>query len=147
MIHFKKEISMVIKTVNPKGNQPWIFIGKTDAEAEAPILWPPDAKSQLTGKDLDAGTDWGQEKQGTTEDEIVGWHYWLDRHELEQIQGASEGQGSLGWCSPWSGKESDTTEQQQKYMDMYPCLCIRNNGIKWFTSLSSCLWVLRLRWF
>ena len=112
MIHFKKEISVVIKTVNPKGNQPWIFIGKTDAEAEATILWPPDVRSRLIGKDLDAGKDWGQEKKGTTEDEIVGWRYWLDGHELEQIQGASEGQGSLAWCSPWSGKESDTTEQQ-----------------------------------
>ena len=147
MIHFKKEISVAIKTVNPKGNQPWIFIGKTDAEAEAPILWPPDVKSRLIGKDLDAEKDWGQKKKGTTEDEIVGWHYWLDGHEFKQIQGASEGQGSLAWCSPWSGKESDTTEQEQKYMDMYLGLCIRNNGMKCFKSLSSCLWVLRLRWF
>ena len=147
MIHFKKEISVAIKPVNPKGNQPWIFIGRTDAEAEAPILWPPDVKSRLIGKDPDAGKDWGQEKKGTTEDEIVGWHYWLDGHEFKQSQGASEGQGSLAWCSPWSGKESDTTEQQQKYMDMYLGLCIRNNGMKCFKSLNSCLWVLRLRWF
>ena len=71
MIHFKKEISVVIKTVNPKGNQPWIFIGKTDAEAEATILWPPDVRSRLIGKDPDAGKDWWQEEKGTTEDDMV----------------------------------------------------------------------------
>ena len=74
------------KSVNPKGNQPWIFIGRTDAEAEVPILWPPDAKSWLIGKDLDAGKDWGQEKR-VTEDEMVGWHHWLGRHEFEQATG------------------------------------------------------------
>ena len=74
-----------IKPVDPKGNQPWIFVGRIDAEAEAPILWPPDAKSQLTGKDSDAGKDWGQEEKGVTEDELVGWHHWLNGHEFEQI--------------------------------------------------------------
>ena len=72
-----------IKPVNPKGNQPWIVIVRTDAEVEAPILWPPDAKSQLIGKDPDAGKDWGQEEKGTTEDEMVGWHHWLNGHEFE----------------------------------------------------------------
>ena len=75
-----------IKPVNPKGNQPWIFTGRTDAEAEAPVLWPPDAKSQLNGKDPDAGKDWRQEDKGMTEDEVVGWHHWLNGHESEQTQ-------------------------------------------------------------
>ena len=83
MIHFKKEISMVIKTVNPKGNQPWILVGKADAEAEAPILWLPDAKNWLTGKDPDAGKDRRQEEKGATEDEIVGWHHQLNGHKFE----------------------------------------------------------------
>ena len=73
-----------IQPVYPKGNHPWIFIGRADAEAETLILWPPDAKNGLTGKDPDAGKDWGQEEKGTTEDEIVGWHHWLDGHEFEQ---------------------------------------------------------------
>ena len=78
-----------IKPVNPKANQPWIFIGRTDAEAETPILWSPDVKSQRTGKDPDAGKDWGQEK-GVTEDEMVGWHHRLNGHELEQTLGDSK---------------------------------------------------------
>ena len=93
-----------IKPVNRKGNQSWIFIGRTDAEAEAPILWPPDAKSRLVGKDPTAGKDWGQEK-GTTKDEMVGWHQQLNGHEFEQIPGGSEGQGNLRCCSPWGCKE------------------------------------------
>ena len=72
-----------IKPVRPKGHQPWLFIGRTDAEAEAPELWPPDAKSQLTGKDCDAGKDWGQEEKGTTEDEMAGWHHWHNEQEFE----------------------------------------------------------------
>ena len=97
------------KSVHPKGNQPWIFFGRTDAEAEAPILWPPDAKSWLIGKDPDVGKDWGQEEKGVTEDEMVGWHHLLNGHEFEQIPGDSEGQGSLACCSPWGHKESATT--------------------------------------
>ena len=100
-----------IKPVNLKGSQSWIFIGRTDTEAEAPILWPPDAKSWLIGKDPDAGKDLGQEEKGTTEDEMVGWHHWLDRHEFEQTLGVGEGQGNLACCSPWGHKELDTTEQ------------------------------------
>ena len=84
-----------IKPVNPKGNQPWIFIGRTDAEAEAPILWPPDVKNQLIGKDPDPRKDWGQKEKGTTEDEMVGWHHRLSEHKFEQTPGDSEGQGSL----------------------------------------------------
>ena len=80
-----------IKLVNPKGNQPWIFIGKTDAEAEVPILWLPDAKSRLTGKDPNSGKDRRQEEKGTTEDEMVGWHHWLNGHEFEQTLGDGDG--------------------------------------------------------
>ena len=83
--------SKELQPVHPKGNQPWMFIGKTDAEVGAPILWPPDAKSRLFGKDPDAGKDWGQEEKGMTEDEMVGWHHWLNGHEFEQAPEDSEG--------------------------------------------------------
>ena len=99
-----------IKLVHPKGNQSWIFIGRTDAEAETPILWQPDAKSWLIRKDPDAGKDWGQEEKGMTEDEMVGWHHGLDRHESEQATVVGDEQGSLACCSPWGHKKSDTTE-------------------------------------
>ena len=98
-----------IKPVNPKGNQSWMFIGRTDAEAETPILWPPDTNYWLIGKEPDAGKDWRQEK-GTTEDEMVGWHHQLDGHEFEQALGVGDGQKSLVCCSPWGRKESDMTE-------------------------------------
>ena len=96
-----------IQPVNPKRNQPWIFTGRS--EAEAPILWPPGLKSQLIGKDPVAGKDWGQEEKGTTEDEMVEWHHWLNRHEFEQTLGESEGQGSMMCCSPWGCKKLDMT--------------------------------------
>ena len=99
-----------VKPVSSKGNQPWILIGKTDAGAEAPILWPPDGKSWLIGKDSEAGKDWGQEEKGMTEDEVVGWHHRLNGQEFEQTQGDGEGEGSLVCCSPWV-TESDTNEQ------------------------------------
>ena len=98
-----------IKPVNPEGNQPWIFIWRTDAEV--PILWPPDAKSWLIGKDSDAQKDWGQEEKGTTEDEMVGWNHWLNGHEFEQTLRHGDEQGSLVSCSPWGHRESDTTER------------------------------------
>ena len=91
----------VIKPFNPKGNESLIFIGGTDAEAETPILWPPDVKNWLTVKDPDAGKDWRQEEEGTTEDEVVGWQCWLDGHEFERAPGFCDGQGSLTCCSPW----------------------------------------------
>ena len=94
-----------IKPVNPKGNQPWIFIWSTDAEA--PVLWTPDVKSQLIGKDPDAGKDWQQVEKGT----MVGWHHRLDGHEFEQASGVGDGQGNLACCSQWGRKESDTTER------------------------------------
>ena len=98
-----------IQRVNPKGNQPWIFIGRTDAEAETPILWPSDIKSWLTGKDPDAGKDWGQEEKRATEDEMVGWHHWLKGHEFQQTQGDSEEQKTLACCSSWTCKKLDMT--------------------------------------
>ena len=102
-----------IKSANPKGNQSWIFIGGTDAEAEVPILWPPDVKSQLIGKDPDAGKDWRQEEKRMTEDKMVGWHHQLNGHEFGQAIADGEGQGNLACCSPWGLEESVTTEQQQ----------------------------------
>ena len=98
-----------IKPVNPNGNQFWIFIRRTDAEAEAPILWPPDAKSWLIRKDSNAGKDWRNEENGITEDEMVGWHHWLNEHEFEHALEYGEGHGSLVCCSPWGHKESETT--------------------------------------
>ena len=96
-----------IKPVSPKWNQSWIFIGWTDAEVEAPILWPPDVKRRLIGKDPDAGKDWRQEEKRVTENAMVGWHHQLN--EFEQSLGGSEGQGRLACCSPWGRKELDTT--------------------------------------
>ena len=102
--------NMEIKPVNLKVNQSWIFIGRTDAKAETPVLWPPDAKNWLIGKDPDAGKDWRQEGNGMTEDEMVGWHHRLNRHEFEQTLGVVDGQKSLVCCSPWGCKESGMTE-------------------------------------
>ena len=98
-----------IQPVHPKGNQSWIFTRRTDAEAELPILWPPDVKSQLIGKDPDAEKDWGQEEMWVTEDEMFGWHHQLNEHEFEQTSGDSKGQRSLVCCSSWGRKESNTT--------------------------------------
>ena len=108
-----------IRPVNPKGNQPWKVIGMTDAEA--PILWPPDAMNWLFGKDPDAGKNWGQEK-GTTEDEMVGWHHWLDRHDFGWTLGDGKGQGSLLCCSPWGRKESDMTWQLNNNNTSFPLI-------------------------
>ena len=99
-----------IQPVHPKGNQFWVFIGRTDAEAETPILWSPHAKSYLIRKDPDAGRDWVQEAEGMTENEMVGWHHQLKGHEFGQTPGDKEGQGSLVCCSPRGRKELDTTE-------------------------------------
>ena len=99
-----------VQPVNPKGNQSLIFIGRTDAEAETPMLWPPDGKEWLIGKDPHAGIDWREEEKGRTEDEIVGCHHQLNRQEFEQAPGDGEGQGNLACWSPWGCKESDMTE-------------------------------------
>ena len=100
-----------IQPVYPKGDQSWVFTGRTDAEAETPILWPPHAKSWLIGKDPDAGRDWGQEEKGTTKDEMVGWHHQLNGHGFGLTLGVGDGQGGLACCSSWGCKESDTNEQ------------------------------------
>ena len=99
-----------MKLVNPEGNQSWIFIRRTDAEVEAPILGPPYVKKWLIGKDPDAGKDWRQEEKRMPEDEMIGWHHWLNGHEFGQTQGDGEGLASLACCSPWGQKELDTTE-------------------------------------
>ena len=96
-----------IQSVHPKGDQSWVFIGRTDVEAETPILWPLDVKSWLIGKDPDAGKDWGQEEKRTTEDEMVGWHHWLDGRESEWTPGVGDGQGGLACCDSWGHKESE----------------------------------------
>ena len=108
-----------IQPVHPEGNQSWIFIGRTDVEAEAPILWPPDAKSWLIGKDADAGKDWRWEEKGMTEDEMVGWPHWLNGHGFGWTLGVGDGQGGLAGCGSWGHKESDTTKRLN-----------RNNSIK-----------------
>ena len=95
--------------VHSKGNQSWVFIGRTDAKAETPIFWPPDSKSWRLRKDPDAGTEWRQEEKGMTKDEMVGWHHWLNGHEFEQTRGDSEGQGSLVCYNPWGHKQLDRT--------------------------------------
>ena len=100
-----------IAPVHPKGDQSWVFIGKTDAEVETPILWPPHAKSWLIGKDPDAGRDQGQDENGTTEDEMAEWHLWLDGHEFELTLGVGDGQGGLACCNSWGRKEPDMTER------------------------------------
>ena len=97
-----------IQPVHPKGSQSWIFIGRTDAEAETPVLWPPDVKNWLIGKDPDAGKDWRWEEKGMTEDEMVGWHHRPDGHEFEQAPGVGDGQRSLSCCGPWGHKQLDT---------------------------------------
>ena len=120
--------SKEIKPVNTKRNQSWLFFGRSDAETEVPILWPPDAKNWLIWKDPDAGKDWRQEEKGTTEDEMVGWHHQLDGHEFEQALGVGDGQGSLVCCSPWGLKESDTTEQLN-WIESWNLKFISNNII------------------
>ena len=97
--------------VHSEGDQPWDFFGRTDAKAETPVLWPPYAKSWLIGKDSVAGRDWGQEEKGTTEDEMVGWHHWLNGHGFGWTPGVGDGQGGLACCGSWGCKELDTTER------------------------------------
>ena len=112
------------QTISPKGNQSWLFIGRTDTEAEAPILRPPDLKSWLSGKDPNVGKGWGHEK-GATEDEMVGWHHRLDGHEFEQTPGDGDGQGGLASCSPCVRGELDTTERLNNNIHIFsyhfPC--------------------------
>ena len=133
--------SKEIKLVSPKGNQHWTFIERTDAEA--PILWPPDTKNWLTGKDHDASKDWGQEEKGTSENEIVGWHQWFNGLESEQTSGDSEGQGSLNCWSPWVTRSwtrlSDWTATNPHQGPARITLCVRLWGYK-------SIWKLRTSW-
>ena len=139
-----------IQPVHAKGNQCWIITGRTDAEAETPILWPPDSKNWLIGKDPDAGKDWGQEEKGTTEDEMVGWHHQLKGHEFEQAPGVGDGQGSLACCSPWGHKELGMTEWLNRTeiathlaAEMWDTLrlIIQVKQKKKWWHVSECLWV------
>ena len=116
-----------IQPVSPKGSQSWIFIGRIDAEAETPILWPPDVKNWLIGKDPDAGQDWRQEEKGTTEDEMVGWHHRLNEHEFEQALGVGDGQGSLASCSPWGRRVGHNWEAELSWL--YINRVIRKTGL------------------
>ena len=100
-----------IQPVHSKGGQPWVFFGRNDPKAETPVLWPPHEKSWLIGKDSDAGKDWGQEEEGTTEDEMAGWHHRLDGREFKWTPGDGDGQGGLACCDSWGRKESDMTER------------------------------------
>ena len=118
-----------IQPVYPKGNKSWIFIGRTDVEAETPILWPPHAKNWVIWKDPDAGKDWRREEKGTVEDEMVGWHHWLSGHEFEKAPRVGDGQGSLACCTPWGCEESDTTEQlnwTEYYLVVLEIQCVSN---------------------
>ena len=117
-----------IQPAHPKGNQPWIFIRKTGAEAETPVLWPLDVKKWLIGKDPNAGTDWRQKEKGTTEDERFGLYHWLDGHEFEQALGVGDGQESLVCSSPWDRKESDTNERMnwEKGLSLHLTIVIRS---------------------
>ena len=131
--------SMKIKTINPKGNQSWIFIGRTDAEAEAPILWLHDGKNWLIGKDPEVQKDWRQEEKGTTENQMTGWFHQLNGYELEQAPGDGEGQESLACCSPWGCKESDMAERlngtdwlKEHYMDRKN---VDKSNLRWVTWL------------
>ena len=122
-----------IQPVHPKGDQSWIFIGRTDAEAETPIFWTPDEKSLLSAKDPDAGKDLRLEEKGRTEDEMIGWHHWLDGHEFEQALGVGVGQGGLACCSTWGFKELDTT-----WIKLFPWISFtfknKIQGLPWWFS-------------
>ena len=138
-----------IQPVHPKGDQSWVFIGKSDVEAETLILWPPDPKSWLIGKVPDAGKDSGQEEKGMTEDEMVGWHHWLDGHEFEWTPGVGDGQGGLASCDSWGHKELDMTERLNWTELMITlCLTFKKKTFSQIILRASCVlgldWVLRI---
>ena len=124
-----------IQPVHSEGDQPWDFFGRNDVKAETPVLWPPDMKSWLIGKDSDAGGDWEQEEKGTTEDEMAGWHHWLDGREFEWTPGVGDGQGGLACCDSWGCKESDTTERLI-WSDLIWWCKIERGPISFF-----CMWI------
>ena len=123
-----------IQPVHPKGDQSWVFVGRTDVEAETPIFWLPDAKNWLIGNDPDAGKDWRQEEKGMIEDEIVGWHYGLKGHEFEWTPRDGDGQGGLVCWDSWVSKESDMTERLNwtEFSDVeHLFMCSANMDLKW----------------
>ena len=126
------------KSVNPNGNQPWIFIGRTDAEAEAPIHWPPDVKSWLIWKDPGAGEDWRQEEKRTTENEMIGWHHWLDGHGFGWSLGVGDGQGGLACYGSWGRKESDMTEWLNWTELIMKITCKNNNKTGYVWNILTC---------
>ena len=142
-----------IQPVHSEGDQPWDFFGRNDAKAESPVLWPPHVKSWLIGKDSDAGRDWGQEEKRTTEDEMAGWHHWLDGRESEWTPGVGAGQGGLACCNSWGRKELDTTEQliwSEVYSHLLGCrekVLAIGTGMKTdlFQSYGHC-WVFQICW-
>ena len=134
-----------IKPVSPKGNQSWIFIGKTDAEAETPKLWPPDTKKWLNGEVPDAGKGWKQVEKGMTEDGMVGWHHWLNGHEFEQAPGVGDGQGSLACCSLCGCKESDMTEWLNWIITKLKNNFFKGGDIPWGSSRILCFHCQGLR--
>ena len=134
-----------IQPVSPQGNQSWIFIGRTDVEAETPKLklWPPDAKNWLTGKDPDPGKDWRQEKKGTTEGAMAGWHHRLNIHKFRWTPGVGDRQGSLACCDSWGCKESGTTEWLNwTELTVFGCnrivLLLKGSQESWFLGVSGC---------
>ena len=140
-LSFKQKIT----PVNPKGNQSWIFIGRTDDEAEAPILWLPDAKNWLIGKDPDTGKDWRQEEKGMTEDEMAGWHHRFNGHEFEQALGDGEGQGRFLCCSPWCHKELDTTKQLKNNNICTFVFCLSPHFM-WYYKNCQLNWKYHFKW-
>ena len=115
-----------IQPVHPKGYQSWVFIGRTGVEAETPILWPPDAKSWPIGKDADAGKDWGQEEKGMAEDEMVGWHHWLDGHVFGWTLGIGNGQGGLACCGPWGCRVGQDWATELNWTELNICSTLWN---------------------
>ena len=137
-----------IQPVHCEGGQPWDFFGRNDAKAETPVLWPPNAKSWLIGKDSDAGRDWGQEEKGMTEDEMAGWHHWLDGHESQWTPGVGVGQGGLVCCDSWSLKESDTTEQLISDLSLWYCFIGSTCALWWHNNSNfPFLFLLSFVWF
>ena len=116
-----------IKSVNLKGNKPWILVRSSEAEVETPVFWSSDAKSKLVGKVPDAGKDWGQKKKRASEDEMAGWHHWCNGHELGQTLGGGEGQGALAYCSPWDHKELGTIGWLNNKNNI--CVCVWSSNL------------------
>ena len=129
-----------IQPVHSKGDQPWDFFGRNDAKAETPVLWPPHVKSWLTGKDSDAGRDWGQEEKGMTEDDMAGWHHWLDGRESEWTLGVGDGQGGLAYCDSWSCRVGHDWVTELNWKATF--------GLTWFLEFSGLLklWSSSFSW-